>query len=71
MPAGQVLFEIGSLGKEFYIILEGECSFYIRCPDNKKSEIKEQMKQIEKLPLEDTDESKKRTKSSYEGKEYF
>ena len=30
MPAGHILFEVGSVGREFYVILSGECSVYQR-----------------------------------------
>lgn len=70
VPAGQVLFEIGSPGREFYIILNGECAFYQKCPLNKKEEIKMQMAEIEKLPLDEVGEAKKRTKSKYPGTFY-
>ena len=30
MPAGTVIFEIGNIGVEFFVILEGECKVYYR-----------------------------------------
>ena len=67
VPAGQVLFEIGSVGKEFYIILKGACSFFQKSPPEMKEETRQKMKEIESLKLDPIDNSLKRTKSNYAG----
>ena len=66
MPAGHVLFELGSLGREFYIILQGECAFYQKNPESARDSVKEKMKELEFVPLEAIPE-KERKKSSYAG----
>ena len=65
VPAGQILFEVDSVGKEFYIILKGKCSFYFKCKNSEKSLAKEKAKKLEEIPLIPIDTSQLRKKSSY------
>ena len=66
VPAGHVLFELGSIGKEFYIILQGECEFYQKNSDKLKIEMVERMKEIEQKQMEEIS-IEKRHKSNYPG----
>lgn len=43
MPEGEVLFEFGSIGFEFFIILKGEVSIYITLKGENYEEEKQKM----------------------------
>lgn len=59
------------MGREFYIILQGECAFYQKYPEKSRDIIKEQLiKEVEGLNLEEIPTGVSRTKSSYEGKRW-
>jgi CRP-like cAMP-binding protein len=66
VPAGQLLFEIGSAGKEFFIILKGECVFFKKCNDSEKEMLKNKVKHLQTLVCDpDENPPKKRFRSNY------
>lgn len=52
MPEGEVLFEFGSIGFEFFIILKGEVSIYITLKGENYEEEKLKMLESPDVPFE-------------------
>lgn len=67
VPEGDILFELGTGGSEFYIILRGECAFFQRPQESEKDGMRELAKQIEAEPVEPIVFSAPRSKASYPG----
>lgn len=68
MPAGTIIFEIGNIGMEFYIILEGSCGVFYRNEmkdDHKFAGFLKKIKKEKLVPV--IEEGKERLKSSYQG----
>lgn len=67
IPKGDIIFEIDSLGKEFFIVFEGECGVYSKTKfvsDLKEKQIK---KMIEKKDLIVLESEVSRMKSDFQG----
>lgn len=67
IPAGTVVFEIGNVGLEFFVIMEGSCSIYYRVELKDEEKFSRAEAKIKKEQLILLEGKKQRLKSCYEG----
>ena len=63
VPAGQILFEVDSVGKESYFLLEGQCSIYFKFKD--PAEEQQKKLDFDKFELFKLRTMKKRCRSNF------
>ena len=69
MPAGHVLFELGSLGREMFVLLQGECAFYARLSNNENTSLEETLAAyaVRQLDLTEIDGALKKKRANFKG----